>query len=824
MKGIVIILLVALVAAEKFPARNQKPQAKTQNPEPEPEFPAGKTLIYNYSVTFESGVEDQGYGKALLRLATDAVITPGPSEHMIQFRNMRLQDAVGYHPKSSLSDPRREFKQLLDCQKFIVYVTYNGRFGSIRISKNADPLCRNVYKGFMYLFVYTARYQREFEVLEEGLEGECNTRYVFYEEKKNDGYMIHKFRDLNNCKQKVMLNVGIPYLQLFKPLNCLQREKFVQGASAIVTKVKRDGNGDLITQAKAEQIYDFPLDGEGSTGYMKAEQLLFLREQQQQQQQGELEATTIRYEISKTLFLPVLDNLNRDPVQQAEELLQDSVRWQFQDKIVSTKIIVLVRLIQRVSYNDLNTLYNKFSRLPVARRVLLISCGHVGNLITVKFIKDKVVSGELTYYDMIWLLPTTFHFANTDINRMEETARVTAEILAKIPDKTSILGKMAYLAYGSMVNKQCSTSRTCHPKLLEPLHNLLVEAIREKEENKIVLALKAIANAGQIISLKQVKLLCESPKYPERIQVTAVQTLGQISQQDPTKVQGFLLQIFMDVSRCEAVRIMASIVLLDSAPPLPIVIAMAHAMLYEENVHIVSFVYSHFKSITKILDPMHYTLASYCSTALRILSPRFDELTSPFNKALYFIFYNSLLNNGVTLKFFMSGDNRYPSTIIWKADATFFHTSAELLEIALQVQGMDKLFEQSVSQSEQHSTKQKIKDTQEKFPSYQEVPDKELSLGLSVKILGNHIMYLDFSEMYQHLKVEEYRPAVIKVWMKCIEMFFKFVNVEMNHHFVLDMGQVLPTAPGLPFQINLNGLLGANVIWKGKDGNHHNSK
>lgn len=60
------------------------------------------------------------------------------------------------------------------------------------------------------------------------------------------------------------------------------------------------------------------------------------------------------------------------------------------------------------------------------RRVLLISCGHAGNLITVKFIKDKVVSGELTYYDMLWLIPTTLYFANPDITRVEETARVTA--------------------------------------------------------------------------------------------------------------------------------------------------------------------------------------------------------------------------------------------------------------------------------------------------------------------------------------------------------------------------------------------------------------
>lgn len=83
-----------------------------------------------------------------------------------QLRNMRVQDAVGFHPRSTLSEPRREYKQILECQKFIVLFTYTGRLGSIRISKNADPFCRNVFKGLMNLFIVTPRYQREYELLE----------------------------------------------------------------------------------------------------------------------------------------------------------------------------------------------------------------------------------------------------------------------------------------------------------------------------------------------------------------------------------------------------------------------------------------------------------------------------------------------------------------------------------------------------------------------------------------------------------------------------------------------------------------------------------
>lgn len=62
------------------------------------EFPAGQILIYNYTFHFESGVEDQGYGKALLRGEAEAVITPGQSEHMIQVSFFSKDKVPFSHP------------------------------------------------------------------------------------------------------------------------------------------------------------------------------------------------------------------------------------------------------------------------------------------------------------------------------------------------------------------------------------------------------------------------------------------------------------------------------------------------------------------------------------------------------------------------------------------------------------------------------------------------------------------------------------------------------------------------------------------------------
>ncbi|ETE65692.1 hypothetical protein L345_08534, partial [Ophiophagus hannah] len=164
----------------------------------------------------------------------------------------------------------------------------------------------------------------------------------------------------------------------------------------------------------------------------------------------------------------------------------------------------------------------------------------------------------------------------------------------------------------------------------------------------------------------------------------------------------------------------------------------------------------------------------------------------------------------------MSGDNRYPSTIHWKMYGTIFHNTIELLEITFHSQGVDKLLEESVSQSDQSATKQKIKDTQDKLPAYQELTVKELSFGMSVKLLGSNVMYAHSSEMNQRWKAEEFRPAMIKVWMTYLEIFLKMVNTQFSQYHIVDMGQVLPTAPGLPFQVTLNIGVGADVTWKAK--------
>nr|XP_016850403.1 PREDICTED: vitellogenin [Anolis carolinensis] len=156
-----------------------------------------------------------------------------------------------------------------------------------------------------------------------------------------------------------------------------------------------------------------------------------------------------------------------------------------------------------------------------------------------KFVKDKYIKGELQKMEPYWVLPILFHTANPNVARVEDTARLAAEILNHVHSTGSLwLEKLVLLAHGSLVYRQCSLARSCPNKLPEPLHNFLTEAVTRHDEKRIILALKSIGNAAQTASLKLVRPLAENDKHSKFVQVVAIQALMKIARHDSARVSG----------------------------------------------------------------------------------------------------------------------------------------------------------------------------------------------------------------------------------------------------------------------------------------------
>ncbi len=69
------------------------------------------------------------------------------------------------------------------------------------------------------------------------------------------------------------------------------------------------------------------------------------------------------------------------------------------------------------------------------------------------------------------------------------------------------------------------------------------------------------------------------------------------------QVQPVALQLVLDRSLHPEVRMVACIVLFEAKPSVALVTSLAGALKTETNMHVVSFVYSHIKSLTRITAP-----------------------------------------------------------------------------------------------------------------------------------------------------------------------------------------------------------------------------
>nr|XP_015211182.1 PREDICTED: vitellogenin-like [Lepisosteus oculatus] len=173
-----------------------------------------------------------------------------------------------------------------------------------------------------------------------------------------------------------------------------------------------------------------------------------------------------------------------------------------------------------------------------------------------------------------------------------------------------------------------------------PLRDLAAEASSKADEVQIILALKAIGNAGQPEYIKSIMKFLPGfassvSEIPLRVQNAAVLALRNIAIKNPRSVQDIVQKILKDRSLHSEVRMHACLVVFETRPPLALVSMIAESMLTETNLQVASFCYSQMKTLTRSTTPDNRELAAACTVALKILGPKFGKLSFRYSKAFH---------------------------------------------------------------------------------------------------------------------------------------------------------------------------------------------
>uniref|UniRef100_A0A663MDP9 Uncharacterized protein n=1 Tax=Athene cunicularia TaxID=194338 RepID=A0A663MDP9_ATHCN len=781
----------------------------------EPIFHTGKTYLYGYESFTWHGLPSRGLAMAGVRLTCKLEISRvSHSNHLLQIRSPKLEEYNGFWPMDPFTPSVRLTETITACFSQAFKFEYTeGKVGNIFAPEDCPILCTNLVRGILNMMQITIKKsQNVYELQEAGIEGICQTKYVIQDDSKNNHATISKSKDLMDCQEKAVKNMGMAYIRPCP--TCPLKVRNIKGTVTFTYKMKYDNSRTLMTSATSEQVYQIsPFNEPNGAAVMEARQELSLVDikrtpisapKTQLQNQGSL-----RYRFSGELLqMPIPLIRIKNPDLQLTETLRQLVQNNKEGatKEASTKFLQMVQLFRIVTLEQIESLWVQFANdLPYRDWFLSAICA-AGATDTFRFLKQKIHDEKLNIWEAAATLPLAFHFVTANKQTLEVASTfLTCPQIQKAP----ILRIIVYLGYGSMVNKYCAQTSLCPNELLQPLHDLATEATSKGDAKDMALALKAIGNAGDPASIKRILKFLPTfapaaASLPKRIHADAVLALRKIARKDPVKIS---LQVFMDNTLAPNVRMAACVVLFETKPALPTVTAMASSLLTEPSLQVASFTYSHMKALAVGRIPQLYNLSAACNIAIKLLSPRLDRLSYRYSKVIHLGIYSSEYQAGAIWRLYlMNGPSTmFPPDIITKVRAYYANTAADIIEVALRSQSLTKLIRKQNIPFAEYDTYKTLKELGKMLLGWKELPPEDPLVSAYIKVLGQEIAFVDIDK-----EAIQQTMTVLSRLLSFLSILVLQVHRGISGRWTLpvmvgELRHIVPTVVGMPLELSLCG-------------------
>ncbi|XP_078506479.1 vitellogenin-1-like [Lissotriton helveticus] len=669
-----------------------------------PDFTTSETFVYNYEGLIISGLPEKGCNRAGVKLKCKVEIrTAGPKLCLLQIHSPDVEEYNGVWPKDPFT---RSFRltQVLGAQlaKPIRFEYSSGQVGDIYTAEDVSSLVVNIIRGILNILQLSIkRTQSAYSFQEFGIEGICNTNYIIQEDKKENHIFLTKSKDLNSCQDKVQRITGNEYAQTCT--DCDQRNKNDRAFATYNYKIKSTTNGAVILQADVQEAHQFtPFNEMEGAVVVEARQKLVLAEVRKDTPstpEPELQNRgSLRYHFESELLQAPIQLLNTKNVahqiiktlQQLAENMQVSAL-----KDSPAKFLELVQLLRAATYENIDSVWKQFSSRSEYRRWILDAVPAIGNPTALKFLRHYIERAELTEFEAAQAVLVGLHLIKADHDAVAEAAMLLKKINAL---HTPTLYKVTVLTYGSLLQRHCITTEVCTEAALQPLHDLALEALSSGNEGNMILSLKAIGNAGQLACIKLIQKFLPgfSPgasQLPYSIQVDAVMAMRNIAKKDRRRVQDILMQIFANHKVNAEVRMVASVVLLETKPTAALLMNMANVALTESNLQVASFTYSLLKALSKSQAPDLLTVAAASNIALRILNPKLGRLSFRYSKNLRVDTFTDAIMSGFSTNLFAinKAATTLPTAVIANIKAYLLGVTTDLFEVGLRAEGIQEV-------------------------------------------------------------------------------------------------------------------------------------
>ncbi|MBN3308790.1 VIT protein, partial [Amia calva] len=703
----------------------------------EPRFSFKKTYKYMYEGIIKIRHTERNLVESGLKITCGLEISAiGKDLFLLKVKNLVFQEYNGLPGKSAFyASPKLTQKLATQLTQPMKFEYSRGRIGDIFAVSDVSDAAINIVRGILSVLDITAKNNAPiYEMYENGIHGKCYTYYTILKDKKTDNINITRSTDLNNCLHKVEKYLGMAHAQDCKHFkeSGSNRKDVIRYSYAL----KAAEDGSVITNADVQEIQQFtPFSVKDGASILEATKMLALLSVKDNQEKpptillANRGSLTYAFGVKLNQFPTMITKLE-NPVDEIAGLMQRLVMANTKqiDVNSTTDVLRLYQMLNLATIENLESLWKIFSGDQNKRRWLLDSIQAISDTKVIIFIKKRIQNQDITWGEASQVLMVVLNKMTADHEAVEQSKEFLR--IPFIKDQI-VLWRTVMLGYGSLVYRYCSYFEDCPEDVLEPLHEFANNALNEANQANMVLALKAIGNAGQPSSIKTIKKFLpgydeKATKLPLLLQHNAVLALRNIAVKDPRRVN-IALRIFMDDDHQAEVRIYACLILFETSPSMALVSTISAYLLKEKNLQVASFCYSQIYAISRSTTPDNKEASIACSVAVKILKPKFDHLSYRYSKAFHFDMFNERILTGMSADLYMVNNpgNYLPTALITRFKAYSIWKKIQPVEFGVHLEGIQEFINNPAKMLAEWST----------FPK-----DKPLASGY-VKILGQEVFF-----------------------------------------------------------------------------------
>ncbi|XP_068239150.1 uncharacterized protein [Palaemon carinicauda] len=630
-------------------------------------YETGKSYVYDYSITTTSALIGVAGDDAEMKIKAVAHIDVSePCEYILRLTDVDFEGNPALAGKFSEALSKNPLK----------FSFQDGMIENICSVVSEPTWVLNIKRGLLSTFQNTMTSHGGETLQEKDVSGVCDATYKSVTE--GNVVNVERITYINTCSQRPDFSAHI-ISSTYDTDSEVQNLPLMKTTNICHQKLQ----DDIMISSECEEIYKARPFGEGqevAKTTVKTSLILKSTEALTGVPDFEFYRKTLVYE---DIFEPV----EEDPAH-VQKLLSDLAMDSGADIHSNTPTLFaeLVDSLKNMDYSQLSQILASATK-PLTHKFMLDALPLVGTAPSMAVVRDLILKGELNEIEKdIWFTSLAFNKHPTT-----EMLNAIAPLLETQPSQKALLGTSA------LINNFCKLHKTCEA---EPRVQHIVQLIEkqlgagcrftnEEEKENILVALKALGNAGHWVNAKSILDTCYLEENDMEIRIAALDAWRHTPcEYDRSKI----LTLFQDESYDPELRIAAYLSFMSC--PTPSFINIVKERLISEGVNQVgSFIWTHMTNMQESAAPEKQWIRKMIDEDL--LQQKFNSDALRFSRNYESSFFMNELNIGASLEsnVIFNSKSYLPRSAMLNLTLDLFGESINFFEIGGRIDGFEAYIE-----------------------------------------------------------------------------------------------------------------------------------